>query len=56
VGAGNWTITPTGVTGRVANGGAGVIGLGPAGSYDIVSFTFDGVNNIYYFSVGYNFT
>jgi hypothetical protein len=53
-GAGNWTITPTGVTARVANGGGGVIGMGPAGSIDIISFTYDGA--VYYFSVGYNFT
>jgi hypothetical protein len=53
-GAGNWTITPTGVTAKVANGGVGVIGMGPAGSIDIISFTYDGA--IYYFSVGYNFT
>ena len=53
-GAGNWTITPSGVTAKVANGGAGVIGMGPAASIDIVSWTYDGTNM--YFSVGYNFT
>jgi hypothetical protein len=55
-GAGNWTITPIGVTARVANGGGGIIGMGPAGSYDIITFTYDNISNIYYFSVGYNFT
>jgi hypothetical protein len=54
VGAGNWTITPSGVTAKVANAGGGVIGMGPSGSIDIVSFTYDG--STYYFSVGYNFT
>ena len=55
-GAGNWTISVTGRTLRVANGGAGVIGMGPAGSVDIISFTLDNINNIVYASVGYNFT
>jgi hypothetical protein len=53
-GAGNWTITPSGVTAKVANGGAGVIGMGPTGSIDIVTWTYDGTNM--YFSTGYNFT
>ena len=53
-GAGNWTITPTGVTAKVANNGGGTIGMGPAGSIDIITFTYDGTN--YYFSAGYNFT
>jgi hypothetical protein len=53
-GAGNYTITPTGVTARVANAGGGVVGMGPSGSVDIVTFTYDG--STYYFTVGYNFT
>ena len=43
-----------GVTAKVANNGGGTLGMGPAGSIDIVTFTYDGTN--YYFSVGYNFT
>jgi hypothetical protein len=53
-GVGNWTITPTGVNAKVANGGGAIIGMGPTGSIDILSWTYDGVNM--YFSVGYNYT
>ena len=42
------------LTAKVANGGGGVIGMGPGASIDIVSWTYDGTNM--YFSVGYNFT